>query len=69
VISVTPGGPSASAGLRTGDMITKIDGEPASDPNQLFALTLTKRAGDTVSITYVRNGRPATTTVILGSQS
>jgi putative serine protease PepD len=51
-----------------GDIITMIDGAPATDPNQLFALTLTKRPGDTVSITYVRNGRPTTTTVTLGSQ-
>ena len=68
VVSVTAGGPAASAGLRTGDVITKIAGEQAVDPNQLFALTLTKRVGDTVSITYERNGQSATTAVILGSQ-
>jgi putative serine protease PepD len=68
VVAVTPGGPAASAGLRVGDIITMIDGAPATDPNQLFALTLTKRPGDTVSITYVRNGRSTTTTVTLGSQ-
>ncbi|HEX6394346.1 MAG TPA: trypsin-like peptidase domain-containing protein [Acidimicrobiales bacterium] len=68
VVTVTPGGPAAVAGLRTDDVITKVDGEPAVDPNQLFALTLTKRAGDTVSITYERNGQSATTAVTLGSQ-
>lgn len=69
VISVVAGGPAASAGLAAGDIITKIDGQVASDPNQLFALNLTRRAGDTVAITYERNGRSTTATVTLGSQS
>ncbi|MBV9661531.1 MAG: PDZ domain-containing protein [Acidimicrobiales bacterium] len=68
VLSVTPGGPTANAGLRTGDIITKIDRQSATDPNQLFALTLTRRAGDTVPITYERNGQSTTVTVNLGSQ-
>jgi putative serine protease PepD len=65
---VLPGGPAASAGLRAGDVITKLDDQPATDTNQLAAITLTKRPGDSVSITYERGGRSATTTVILGAQ-
>ncbi len=67
VVGVVPGGPAASAGLRTGDIITEINGKPATDPNQLQALTITQRAGDTVDITYERAGRTATTTVTLGA--
>ena len=65
---VTPGGPAATAGLRPADVITKIDGEPATSNIQLEELTLTKKPGDTVSITYTRDGRSATTTVTLAAQ-
>jgi putative serine protease PepD len=69
VTAVSPGGPAANAGLQAGDIITEINGQPATDPSQLLALTLTKRAGDTVSVTYERNGRSTNTTITLGSQT
>jgi putative serine protease PepD len=65
---VTPGGPAAMAGLRPDDVITKIDGEPATSNLQLEVLTLTKRPGDTVAITYTRDGRSATASVTLAAQ-
>jgi putative serine protease PepD len=68
VQAVTPGGPAALAGLRTEDVITKIDGEPATSNIQLQELTLTKSPGDTVSVDYTRNGQSATTTVTLAAQ-
>jgi putative serine protease PepD len=61
---VLPGGSAASAGLRAGDVITKLDGQP----NQLAAITLTSRPGDSVSVTYQRAGQFATTSVVLGAQ-
>jgi putative serine protease PepD len=68
VQAVTPGGPAAAAGLRAEDVITKIDGEPATSNVQLQELTLTKKPGDTVSIGYTRDGHSATTTVTLTAQ-
>jgi putative serine protease PepD len=68
VNQVRPGGPASSAGLQTGDVITEIEGEPARSTDQLIALTLTKRAGDTVSLKYERQGRSRDTTVTLASQ-
>lgn len=65
---VTAGGPAASAGLRVGDIITDVDGDPATSVDQLIGLTLTKRAGDKVSLTYERQGRVTTTDVTLGSE-
>ncbi len=68
VVSVAPGGPAQQAGLQQGDVITEINGEAATDANQLFALTLTQRAGETVSITYERDGHSTETKITLGSQ-
>ena len=68
VQAVTPGGPAATAGLRADDVITKIDGEPATSNLQLEELTLTKKPGDTVSIGYIRDGRSATATVTLAAR-
>jgi putative serine protease PepD len=65
VQAVTPGGPAAAAGLRAGDVITKIDGEPATSNIQLQELTFTKSPGDTVPIDYTKDGRSATVTVTL----
>jgi putative serine protease PepD len=66
--SIDPVGPSAHAGIRVGDVITSIDGQPATTNLQLEAVTLTKKPGDTVKLGYVRNGQPAEATVTLGSQ-
>ncbi len=68
VAGVVPGGPSANAGLQQGDIITEINGKPATDPNQLQAIAITDRAGDTVSVTYERDGQSHNTTITLATQ-
>jgi putative serine protease PepD len=68
ISSVVPGGPADNAGLKEGDVIIAIDGTPATSAGQLAAITITKRAGDTVTVEYVRNGRSETTKVTLGAQ-
>jgi putative serine protease PepD len=68
VVALAPGGPAAAAGLRPNDIITKIDGDAATNTNQLTALALTKRPGDTVKVTYERDGRAVDTTVTLGAR-
>ena len=67
VAGVVAGGPAAKAGLKQGDVITEIDGQPATTNVQLQELTLTKAPGDTVTIGYVRNGTPGKATVTLGT--
>jgi putative serine protease PepD len=68
VVGVEPGGPSASAGIREGDIITAVGDEPAVTAQQLQALTLTKRPGQTVELTLEHAGREHTVDVTLGSR-
>ncbi|WKD50771.1 S1C family serine protease [Microbulbifer spongiae] len=49
-------GPAHTAGLKPGDVITHIDGLPIGDGKQGEATMATLRPGDTVSITFVRDG-------------
>lgn len=68
VTAVAPGGPADKAGLAHGDVITKVEGEAARTNTQLAKLTLTKRAGDVVSITYEQNGQSRDANVTLVAQ-
>jgi putative serine protease PepD len=68
VQAVSAAGPAAQAGLRPNDVVTKVNDQPATSNVQLQELTLTKKPGDTVPITYERNGRSAKATVTLIAQ-
>lgn len=61
---VAKGGAEA-AGLRTGDIITKVDNTVISSYYDLSFAVGSKRPGDKVSVTYTRNGRTNTTDVTL----
>lgn len=65
VQSVTSGGAAANAGLRPGDVIVEVDGEPAHDADALIVKTLTMKAGDTLRVKYERQGSSHTTVVTL----
>jgi putative serine protease PepD len=68
VVATAPGGPAVDAGLQVGDVITKIDGQPATSAEQLLELTLTRKPGDTITLTYQRQGSEQTTRLTLGSR-
>jgi putative serine protease PepD len=67
VLAVDPGGPGAKAGLKAGDIITKIDNAPAVSSEQIVVATLTRKVGDTIELTYQRAGTEATTTLTLAA--
>jgi putative serine protease PepD len=68
VRAVAAGGPAASAGLRADDIITSVDGKPASSNIQLGELSVTRKPGDTVAVDYTRNGHAAKATITLVAQ-
>jgi membrane-associated protease RseP (regulator of RpoE activity) len=55
--------PAAAAGLRAGDRIVAIDGQPISTFAQLRSV-LSDKAGQQVSITYNRDGKDVTTSLV-----
>ncbi|GGF26318.1 S1C family serine protease [Subtercola lobariae] len=63
--SVVPGGPADAAGLREGDIITTIDGGPATSSDVITTLVQEKAVGDTVAVTFVRRGVTSSTSVTL----
>ncbi|MGA5871968.1 S1C family serine protease [Streptomyces cinereoruber] len=65
--SVTPGGPAAKAGLRPGDVITKVDGQRVHNGEELIVKIRAHRPGDRLELTLERDGKELTKTLTLGS--
>ncbi|MGW4896882.1 S1C family serine protease, partial [Kitasatospora sp. NPDC004240] len=66
--AVTPGGAADKAGLKAGDVITKLGGIPIENGPALVSRIWTHKPGESVDIEYTRNGQTATTKVVLGER-
>jgi putative serine protease PepD len=67
VVGVTSGSPADKAGLEEGDRITSVDSAPVRDSIELGARVRSHQPGDTVHVTFVREGDTQTIEVVLGS--
>ncbi len=69
VAEVVEDGPAAKAGLQVGDVITMLDSTIISSSADLQSAVGSKsyRAGDVVTVTYVRDGKVMTTELTFGS--
>lgn len=67
--AVVSGGPAAKAGIRNGDIITKINGIEIGEKGSVGSLTAEYKAGDKIKVTVLRNGQEREFTVELGSYS
>ncbi|MFJ9563550.1 S1C family serine protease [Streptomyces fuscichromogenes] len=66
--AVESGGPADKAGLKPGDVITKLDDSVIDSGPTLIGEIWTHKPGDKVQITYKRGGSEHTVTVTLGSR-
>lgn len=66
---VEAGGPADKAGLKPGDVITKLDDSVIDSGPTLIGEIWTHQPGDKVKITYERGGRTHTVDVTLGSRT
>jgi S1-C subfamily serine protease len=81
VLSVTPGGPAAKSGIKSGDVITKFNGKSltakdntrAGEDQSLAGVRLVElasqlKANETVSIEYLRDGARKTVSLVTGNE-
>jgi S1-C subfamily serine protease len=81
LLSVTPGGPAAKAGIKSGDVITKIDGKSLSatdntrarEEESLPGVRLAEYAAQlkpeqTISVEYLRGGARKTVSLVTGNE-
>ncbi len=69
VTTVADGTPADDAGLRVGDVITKVDGDSVTSLRSLATAVGAHDPGDEVTVTYIRNGDDHTVDVVLASRS
>ena len=68
VQKVHSGGPADKAGVKVGDIITTIDGRAIKDGDDLVNEIASRRPGSTIRMGYLRDGKPADTTVTIGDR-
>ena len=67
--TVEPSGPAAAAGLKAGDVITRLDGHVLEDGTDLIALVRKYAPGSVVAVVYLRGSQTKTASVTLVADS
>jgi serine protease Do len=65
--TVVSGSPADKAGVRPGDIITKVDGTTINQNNSLTSALDSHQVGDSVNLTIVRGGKTMNISVTLGA--
>ncbi|MEV4878608.1 S1C family serine protease [Streptomyces cyaneofuscatus] len=67
--AVTKDGPAAKAGIRSGDVITEVQGQRVHSGEELIVKIRAHRPGDRLELRLTRGGKERTVTLTLGSAS
>jgi S1-C subfamily serine protease len=65
IVEVVPDSPAEAAGLKAGDIIIEFEGEEINTAEALWQTIQNCEVGQEVEITYIRDGKPATTWAVL----
>ena len=65
---VTAGGPSAKAGVRAGDVVTRVNNQPVTADQSLSYLVSNVKPGSAAKLDILRNGKPVTANVVVASR-
>ena len=65
IAAVTEGGPAAKAGLKAQDLITMMDGQKATTMAEIRTILGNHKIGDTIKVTFWREGETKTVEVTL----
>jgi Do/DeqQ family serine protease len=67
VSQVVEGSPADKAGLRVGDVVTAVNGQPIKSNSELRNIIGLLRVGDSIDIGLVRDGRPKRVTAVIAA--
>ena len=68
IAGVTAGGPAAKGGLRAGDVVTEVNGQPVTPDQTLSYLVANIDPGQTARLGVVRNGKPVAVNVAVAAR-
>jgi len=63
--AILKGGPADRAGIRPGDLITAFDGKEITSAEELIVAVRSREVGETIKLTYLRNGKSTDVSLIL----
>jgi S1-C subfamily serine protease len=69
ILQVIEGGPADRGGMRAGDLLTDLDGEPIADAGDLQRLMVHERIGRRVAAMVLRDGAPTPLELVLDELS
>ncbi len=69
VISAVPGGPADNAGLKAGDIIVALNGNPMKSTDDVVSGIFVLKPGTDARLSYIREGKDGTADVIVGDGS